>query len=141
MMADERRERVQRAIEATVSGDTSAVGELFTADVVASSPTVTVSSRVELAVELEDHDDELSEIAVATGPMVADGNRVCAEWVMTATHLAPGPCSGSSEGPAGRRVMRRGATVAEFAGDRICAMRHYWDESGALTDPPDPTRH
>jgi hypothetical protein len=107
--------------------------------VVASSPIVTVSSRVELAVELEDHGDELSEIAVATGPIVADGNRVCTEWVMTATHLVPvDPESGSVEGLSGRRVTRRGATVAEFAGDRICAMRHYWDESGQPVASADP---
>lgn len=95
MHRDGRSERVLRAIEASVSGDTSSMAELFTEDIEASSPTVSVSSRVELAVELEDQDDAFSEC----------------------------------------RVTLRGVTVAEFDGDRICAMRQYWHEARLLPEP------
>jgi hypothetical protein len=43
--------------------------------------------------------------------------------------------------PTGLRVTVRGVTVAEFRGDRICALRQYWDEFavleqlGVLTSP------
>ena len=133
MTADERDERVRRAIEATVSGDTSAVSELFTADVVAASPTVTVSSRVELAVELEDHESALSDVAVATGPVLSSGRRVCTEWVITGWRSDSVDADGGEGlGARAREVTLRGATVAEFAGDRICALRHYWDETRPL---------
>lgn len=136
MTADERNERVRRAIEATVSGDTSAVSELFTADVVAASPTVTVTSRVELAVELEDHERALSDVAVATGPVLSSGRQVCTEWVMTARRSGPVDLDeGEGAVAPGREVTLRGATVAEFAGDRICALRHYWDETRLFPGP------
>jgi ketosteroid isomerase-like protein len=140
--ADERNERVRRAIEATVSGDTSAVSELFTADVVAMLPAVTVASRVELAVELEDHAGALSDVALATGHVLSSGSRVCTEWVMTAWRSDPIDVDGGEgQSPSGRQVTLRGATVAEFAGDRICALRHYWDETGSLAGPVDVGDH
>ncbi len=135
LTADQRSARVTRAIEATVSGDTSAVGELFTADVIAWSPSLTVMSRVELAVELEDHEEAFSEVEVETGPFVSAGDRVCAEWVATATHSGRFVLDGGRwANPTGRRVTLRGATVAEFDGDRICAVRHYWDEIELLSE-------
>ena len=93
-----------RAIEATVYGDSSSVNELFTADVVAWSPTVSVTSRVELAVELEDHEDAFSEIEVRTSPVISGRHRASAEWVVTATHSGPltigdGPSRGADRPP------------------------------------------
>jgi hypothetical protein len=122
-------DRVLRAIEATISGDTSGVADLFTADVVAWSPTLSVSSRVELAVELEDQETGLSEVEVRPGPFVVEGNQICTEWVATALHADP-RASADVWAPdaAEHRVRLQGATVAEFAGDEICAIRHYWDE-------------
>jgi hypothetical protein len=126
--------RVLRAIEATVAGDTSAVTELFTEDVVACSPMVATSSRVELAVELEDGHEAFSDIEVtAGGCVVAVEDRVCAEWVATATHTGLLALPDGALVPAtDRRVTLRGVTVAEFAGDQICAVRHYWDEMELL---------
>jgi ketosteroid isomerase-like protein len=124
-----------RAIEATVSGDSSAVNELFTEDVVAWSPTTTVCSRIELAVELEDYEDAFSEIEVRTGPVIAAHDRLCAEWVATATHSGPLDLEdGNRVAPTGQRVTLRGVTMADFEGDRICAVRHYWDEIALLTE-------
>ena len=129
MDREERTDRVLRAIEATVSGDTSGVAELFTPDVVARSPTLSVSSRVELAVELEDQEDGFSEVEVRPGPFVVDGDQICTEWVATALHSPPlAPGEGWTRDSTDRRVTLRGVTVAEFAGDQICIVRHYWDE-------------
>jgi hypothetical protein len=129
---DERSARVLRAVTATVSGDTSSVSELFTEDVVAASPTAMVSSRVELAVELEDQEDDVSEVEVDLGPTVTAGDRVCAEWVASATHTdtARGPVW-----PPARRVTLRGVTVAEFEGERIRSLRHYWHEADSGPGP------
>ncbi len=122
-------DRVLRAIEATISGDTSGVADLFTADVAAWSPTLSVSSRVELAVELEDQEDWFSQVEVRPGPFVVEGNQICTEWVATALHAGPfARGEGWFQGGTEHRVTLRGATVAEFAGGQICAIRHYWDE-------------
>ncbi len=128
---DERSARVLRAVTATVSGDTSSVSELFTEDVIAASPTAIVSSRVELAVELEDHEDDVSEVEVEVGAeaMTASGDRVCAEWTASATYSEVDRVADAGR-TRERRVTLRGVTVAEFEGDRICAVRHYWNEWG-----------
>ncbi len=126
---DERSTRLLRAVTATVSGDTSSVSELFTEDVVAVSPTATVCSRVELAVELEDHEDEVSDVELDLGPVVTNGDRVCAEWVARALQTVTTGARCAVE-----RVTLRGMSVAEFDGDRIRALRHYWNVAGP-TEP------
>jgi hypothetical protein len=118
-----------RAIEATVSGDTSAVSELFTAEVVGWSPPVRVSSREELAVELEDREDAFSELDLVVQPIAVQHDHGCMEWVATAVHSGPYPLDDARVIPAtGRRFTLHGVTVADFDGDRIRAFRHYWDE-------------
>jgi hypothetical protein len=118
-----------RAIEATVSGDTSAVSELFTAEVVGWSPPVRVSSREELAVELEDREDAFSELDLVVQPIAVQHDHGCVEWVATAVHSGPYPLDDARViPPTGRRVTLHGVTVADFDGDRIRAFRHYWDE-------------
>jgi hypothetical protein len=125
---DERSARVLRAVAAAVSGDSSSVGELFTEDVIAASPTVAVTSRVELAVELEDHEDVVCDVEIDAGTTVSSGDKVCAEWVASATHSV-------LAAPTSHRVTLRGVTVAEFDGDRIRAVRHYWNESCPPEEP------
>jgi len=132
---DERRTCLVRALEATVAGDSSAVDELFTADVVAWSPTISVRSRVELAVEIEDHEESFSDIELTTRPVVVAHAWACAEWVVSAIHS--GPLVRRDDAPiepTGRRISIRGVTVAEFDGSRICAVRHYWDEVELLAN-------
>jgi steroid delta-isomerase-like uncharacterized protein len=118
-----------RAVEAVVRGDASAVGELFTADVVAWSPVAQVSTREALAVELEDREDAFSHLEVDVRVVAVEPGQGCAEWVASATHSGPYPLDDRTTIPAtGRRVTLRGVSVAEFEGHRIRAFRHYWDE-------------
>ncbi len=131
-----------RAIEATVSGDASSASELFTEQVVGWSPPVRVSSREELAVELEDREDAFTDVELRVRPVATHRDHACAEWVATALHSGPYPVDDDCVIPAtGRRVTLHGATVADFEGDRIRAFRHYWDEVELLDGlgllPPD----
>jgi ketosteroid isomerase-like protein len=121
--------RLVRAVEATVSGDSSAVSELFTEDVDAWSPVVHVTSREALAVELEDMDDAFSELECHVRLVAVEQGHGCAEWVASAIHSGPYPVDERTVlEPTGRRVTLRGVSVAEFEGDRIRAFRLYWDE-------------
>jgi ketosteroid isomerase-like protein len=123
-----------RAIEASVTGDVSEIEELFAPDVHGSSPVLSVSSREELAIELEERDDAFSEIELAVDPLDVNGSQACVEWVAAATHSGPvGLDTGQvAIEPTGRRVTLRGITVAEFDGDRIASFRHYWDDVALL---------
>jgi ketosteroid isomerase-like protein len=122
-----------QAIEATVSGDSRVVGELY-ADVVQGwSPTMTVTSAAELAVELEDRQDAFSDIELDVTPLDVGDDQACVEWIATATHS--GPLVVDEEvviEPTGGRFTLRGVTVADFEGDRIRAFRQYWDEVSLL---------
>ncbi len=118
-----------RAIEATVAGDASAVGELFTDAVVGWSPPVRVTSREELAVELEDRDHAFTDLELSVNPISVCPDSACVEWVATALHSGPYPVSESRMiPPTGKRITLHGVSVADFDGNRIRSFRHYWDE-------------
>ena len=122
-----------QAIEATVTGDSRVVCELYADDVQGWSPTMTVTSAAELAVELEDRQDAFSDIELDVTPLDVGDDQACVEWIATATHS--GPLVVDEEvviEPTGGRFTLHGVTVADFEGDRIRAFRQYWDEVSLL---------
>ena len=122
-----------QAIEATVTGDSRVVRELYADDVQGWSPTMTVASAAELAVELEDRQDAFSDIELDVTPLDVGDDQACVEWIATATHS--GPLVVDEEvviEPTGGRFTLHGVTVADFEGDRIRAFRQYWDEVSLL---------
>jgi ketosteroid isomerase-like protein len=126
--AEERSARLVRALAASVTGDTSRFEELYTADVTAWSPAVMVSSRDELAAEVVGRLDAFSDIEYSVDTDVV-GDKAYAEWVVTAVHSGPLVVDDDFViEPTGHRVTMRGVTIAAFSGDRICALRQYWDE-------------
>jgi ketosteroid isomerase-like protein len=137
----ERAATLVRALEASMRGDSSVVAELYTENVRGWAPSLSVSSAVELAVELEDREDAFSEVELDVTPLDVSGDRACVEWVVTLTH------SGRLEmddelviEPTGIRVTLHGTTIAEFEGEKISSFRQYWDEIELLeqlTPPPE----
>lgn len=132
-MADNaaRAAQLVRALEVSVLGETASLDELFTKDVTGVSPVLTVSSLEELAVELEEREGAFSEIEIDVVPLDVAGDRACVEWVASAVHSGPlflDEDESVALDPTGNRVTLRGASVAEFEGDRIRAFRHYWDD-------------
>jgi ketosteroid isomerase-like protein len=122
-----------QAIEATVTGDSRVVCELYADDVQGWSPTMTVTSAAELAVELEDRQDAFSDIDLDVTPLDVGDDQACVEWIATATHSGPLVVDEDVViEPTGGRFTLRGVTVADFEGDRIRAFRQYWDEVSLL---------
>jgi hypothetical protein len=129
----ERTATLIRALEASATGDSSVVAELYTNDVKGWSPAMSVSSAAELAVELEDRDEAFSELDLAFAPLDVGRDRACVEWTMTATHTGTLTIDDEHElEPTEIRLTVRGITVAEFDGDRIRSFRQYWDEAELL---------
>jgi ketosteroid isomerase-like protein len=127
--SSERSAVLARALQAAVHGDRSTLAALYTDDIKAWTPALAASSAVELLAELDRRDDAFSEIDLEIMPLEASGDYACAEWRVTMTH------TGNLElrerefvAPTGLRITINGVTVAEFQGDRICALRQYWDE-------------
>lgn len=118
-----------RALEASITGDSSHVAELYVDDVKGWAPAMSVSNAAELAVELEDRDGAFSDIDLDVSPFDVSGERACVEWVVSLTHSGPLEIDDDTViDPTGLRVTLHGVTVAEFAGDKIAAFRQYWDE-------------
>ena len=122
-----------QAIEASVTGDSRVVRELYADDVQGWSPVMTVSSAAELAVELEDRQEAFSDVDLEVTPLDVGADQACVEWIATATHSGPLVIDEDVVvEPTGGRFTLRGITVADFEGDRIRAFRQYWDEVSLL---------
>src|SRR5262249_59356924 len=113
-----------QAIEASVSGDSRVVRELYADDVQGWSPVMTVSSAAELAVELEDRQEAFSDIDLEVTPLDVGADQACAEWIATATHSGPLVVDEDVViEPTGGPFTLRGAPGAHFEGDRTRALR------------------
>jgi ketosteroid isomerase-like protein len=129
----ERTAMLVRGIEASVAGDSSVIADLYTTDVIAWSPAMSVSSAAELAGEFEDRAGVFSDIELELVPLDVSDDRACVEWVATATHSGPLVVEEDIVvEPTGLRCRLRGVTVAEFDGDRIRSFRQYSDEASLI---------
>jgi ketosteroid isomerase-like protein len=124
-----RAQRLVRAVRASVAGASTEIADLYTEDVRGWSPTGTVSSAAELAVEFEDRDEAFSEVEVVVVALDVGGDQACVEWIASVEHTGALTLEGAALVDAtGRRLTLRGVTVAEFDGERICSFRQYWNE-------------
>ena len=118
-----------RSLQAQITGDLGATHEIYTEDVCAWTPALSVTSLAELQVEFERRDDAFSDVVLEVFPLDVGGSFACAEWSASMTHSGPlAVAAGAVVEPTGLRVSLNGVTVAEFRGDRICSLRQYWDE-------------
>jgi ketosteroid isomerase-like protein len=124
-----RGELLVRALQASVRGDGATLATLYTDDIKAWTPAQSASSATELLRELERRDDAFSDIELDVTPLDVGGDYACAEWRVAMTHTGDLALRDAEVVPAtGVRVTINGVTVAEFDGDKICALRQYWDE-------------
>jgi ketosteroid isomerase-like protein len=128
---------LEQFLRSSLDGDREAVVAFCTEDVRAWTPERTVSSRDELLAELDRREDTFSGSGADADIMLLDvgGEFACAEWSVALTHTRKLELAdGRVVEPTGARVTVHGVTVAEFSGERICALRQYWDELGTLED-------
>jgi ketosteroid isomerase-like protein len=126
-------ELLGRALEAAATGDTSSLAEIFTEDVTGWSPNMLVVSRDELAAELAERDDALTNVSIEIDTMDAHDGRAAAEWRVAANHTGPLVLDEDIViEPTDRRIVLAGATFAEFRDGKICAFRHYFDDAALL---------
>jgi ketosteroid isomerase-like protein len=130
---------LERLLRGALAGDRAAVSALCTEDVKAWTPERAISSRDELLAELGRREDTFSfsdsGAEADIMPLDVGGEFACAEWGVTLTHTGKlDLADGRVLEPTGARVRVHGVTVAEFSGERICALRQYWDEHGALEE-------
>jgi limonene-1,2-epoxide hydrolase len=126
---DKRQDTLVKAIGAFLTGDVGVCEDVFTRDVVWSSPFMTTSSRDELETRLSSRADALTDIELSIVHLVADADVAVAEWTVAANHARPFVVPGDTRlDPGGERMVLGGVTVANFQGTRISAIRHYFDK-------------
>jgi ketosteroid isomerase-like protein len=129
----DRADRLAAALRAMAEGDRTTLGQLLAADVRMWSPEVAASSLDELLEALERRDDAFSDVALDVVALDVGGEHACAEWTLSVRHTGPiGLADGSTYDATGLPVELHGVTVAEFHGERICALRQYWDVTSLL---------
>jgi|SRR5947209_15160657 len=132
-MTDSRATTFAHAVEAVVGAGRDDPSTLFTDDVHTWSPVLSATSLAELTTALEDRDDSLSNVRVALRTVHAGDNRVIAEWRLDADHTGPLTLDDELTIPAtGRHIHLGGATFADFRGDKIRALRSYFDEAALM---------
>lgn len=130
--SETREELLRRAIAATAASDPSALAEIFADDVSVWSPGLEVSSREQLAEELAARDEAFGELAVEFRSVGVVDDRGYAEWTASATHVAALVVDDIVIEATDESLTLRGVTVAEFKGERITALRQYWNEAELL---------
>jgi hypothetical protein len=122
-----------RALRAGLEGDRDAVARACTPDVRVWAPALSAGSLAELLDALEARDSAFSGFELDVTPLDVGGDFACVEWTVRMTHTGALELGGGTKLDAtNERVTVHGATIAEFDGDRICALRQYWDEFAVL---------
>jgi len=131
--AEVRREVLANAIRACLTGDVGLCEQVFTADVVCSSPTMAASSRDELETLLSSRADALANIELTIDRLLDLEDAVAAEWHVAAAHARPFVIAEDTRLVADREMLvLTGATFADFSGVRISVIRHYFDRAALL---------
>jgi SnoaL-like polyketide cyclase len=125
-----REAQLRRAIVASVSGDVSEIEELYTPTAVGSGPATAARSREELAIEIEERRDAMSQEHVTFGAVESRCGFVRLEWEASALHTGPLVLEGNGATlePTGLRLRVRAVTVARFHGQRIASWRSHWED-------------
>lgn len=127
------RERLELLIEVAVVGDSSRLGEVLTPDAIGWSPTLRFTSRAEAESALNDCDSCLSIPRFSVDRLWWSAFNAFAEWSAEVTQSDPilvgdDVLIDSNQ----RRVFLVGASVLTLVGDRIAAIRTYFDDATVI---------
>ena len=132
-MTNRREQTLVRAISACLTGDLIVCEEVFTHDVVCTSPVLAASSLDELETLLSGRRDSLVNVELSTVRLFEVDGSAAAEWHAAADHTQPFVIPGDTGFRANqKRVSLSGASFADFQGSRISSLRNYFDQAGLL---------
>lgn len=136
-MAEQPRGAVlRRAIETCIAPDDdtiAALGELFTDDATVWSPNMLAVGVGDLAENLAFRETAFSNVVVQFDSLDIFGSRGLAEFRVAATFTGPFVIGESAViDPNGQELLLGAAAVADFDGDKIAALRAYFDDASLL---------
>ncbi len=136
-MADQPRGAVlRRAIETCIAptDDTiAALGDLFADNATVWSPNMLAIGLADLAENLAFRETAFSNVDVQIDSLDIFGSRGLAEFRVAATFSGPFVIGESAViDPNGQQLLLGAAAVADFEGDKITALRAYFDDATLL---------
>ena len=133
-MADnDRRTVLRQALEACIKGEVDPLPALFTDKVSVWSPHAHASSLGELTEVVSLREDALSDVDVQVDALDVFGNKGLVEYRVSAVFSGPFVLDEETVvEPNGRTILLGAALVAEFDGDKISAVRNYFDDAALL---------
>jgi ketosteroid isomerase-like protein len=133
MAENDRRSVLQRALEACVRGEADALPEFFTEDVTVWSPNLFATSLEELTGSIALREDALSDVEVQVDSLDIFGNKGFVEYRVKAVFTGPFVIDADTVvEPNGHEILLGAALVAEFTGNKISALRNYFDDASLL---------
>jgi len=136
MAESPRADTLGRAIQACINPDDAAIaklGEIFTDGVTVWSPNMHAAGLADLAENLDVRQDALSDVSIEIDSVDVFGSRGLAEFRVTATFSGPFVIDDQvSIDPNGKQLVLGAAAVADFDGDKISAVRGYFDDLSLL---------
>ena len=136
-MADHPRGAVlRRAIETCIAPDDDSIaklGELFTDDATVWSPNMLAVGLADLAENLAFREEAFSDVDIQIDSLDIFGSRGLAEFRVAATFSGPFVIDEAVViEPNGQELLLGAAIVADFDGDKIKALRGYFDDASLL---------
>jgi ketosteroid isomerase-like protein len=126
----DRADVLQRALAACIGGDAAPLPELFTDDVSVWSPNMMATSLSELTEAVADRETALSDVDLQVDSLDVLGNKGFVEYRVSARFSGPFVIDEKYViEPNGRTLLLGAALVAEFTGDKISALRNYFDDT------------
>jgi hypothetical protein len=127
---------LRRAIETCIQPDDGAVaklGELFHDDVTVWSPNLLAIGLADLAENLAFRELAFSDVDVQIDALHVFANKGFAEFRVAATFSGPFVIGKEAAiEPNGQKILLGAAAIADFEGDKIKALRAYFDDATLL---------
>jgi ketosteroid isomerase-like protein len=127
---------LRRAIEIFISPDDDAIkklGELFTDDVTVWTPNMLALGVADLEQNLDYRESAFSKVNLQFDTLDVFGSRGLAEFRVAATFSGPFVVEEAAViEPNGKRLLLGAAAVVDFAGNKIKAVRAYFDDASLL---------
>lgn len=130
MAQSTRSDVLRRALEACILGYVEELPKLFTDDASVWSPNMLTGSLGELAEAVADRDGSLSDINLQIDGLDVLGNKGFVEYRVSGVFSGPFVLDENRViEPNGQTILIGAALVADFDGDKIAALRNYFDDA------------
>jgi hypothetical protein len=128
--------KLRRAVEIFVQPDDAGIAELrdlCTGDLTVWTPNMLATGLADLSEQLGYREGAFSDVSIAFDSVGVFGNTGLAEFRLSATFSGPFVVDDEVVlEPNGAQLLLGVAAVADFAGDRISAVRAYFDDATLL---------